>query len=132
MSSGVNALAGAVTAALVADAAIAALVRGVHADTPDWANTPFVAIGPHSASDWSWAGGRGERHRLTLFVWDDAGDGARVAAAIDLVERCVTTMPRALDGWRLVTMRATRNVIERQPDGWTRGAVELAALIEEI
>lgn len=117
---------GAVIAALRGDAALMALVNGVHDGEPGRAAVPYGFAGECIGSDWGGKDVEGRELRLTvgLVVAGDATDA--LGAMIVRVEAAMGAVLPA-DGWRVVSARLARSRVARAgpgPAGGWRAVVD--------
>lgn len=114
--------------ALAAEPALAGV--GLFDAPPPDPSPPFLTYGPDIVSDWSWKGGEGRAHRLTLTLWH-ADDGPELRKLMAAVEHVVLGLPAALPGARIVSARPERALVRRAPAGWTQGVAEFRILSVE-
>ena len=91
---------------LKADAALAALVRGVFDGVPARASAPYVSVGAAEGSDWGTKDRAGREVRLMVAlhgVGDSLDDGAAVR-----VEAVIPALRGVADGWTIVSARVVR------------------------
>lgn len=110
---------------LQGDPVLAGAGLKLHDGPPPDAQPPYVALGPDSTSDWGWKGGGGTEHRLTLTLWMGRESMARTKWMLAEMERVILSLPRAVDGVRVVTLRILRGQVKRNPKSWTAGRLEL-------
>jgi hypothetical protein len=107
---------------LRADPTLAAQLNSVTEEAPLRASPPWLGLVTSASSDWSVkdAGGREVRVALELHVrGDDPGAGA---ALIQAIENRVAALPRAQDGFDVVTIVFLRSRVEQRPAN-TRAAL---------
>ncbi|TCK31297.1 uncharacterized protein DUF3168 [Ancylobacter aquaticus] len=115
----------AIHAALATDAALtAALGAGrIHDVPPASPEFPYVTLGEAQVLDWSTATETGAEHRLALACWSRQGGHGEAHALAHLVQQALHDVPLALDGHRLVNLRASTAEIRREPGGRTYRAL---------
>jgi hypothetical protein len=97
----------------------------VHDVPPGDALPPYVTLGPDSTTEWSWKGGGGTEHRLVVTLWSGREGMQRTKAMLSDVEEVIGSLPRMIDGIRIVTLRVLRGQVKRNPKSWTAGRLEL-------
>jgi Protein of unknown function (DUF3168) len=122
--SAVLALQAALTAALAAHPGINGEITGVFDGPPPRAAFPFIAVSDALSNDWSAVGISGREVRMTLTVWDDGDEPARLHALVGAVEEAVAGLPPDLPGWRVITTIFLRSLIIRSAAGPWAGLVE--------
>lgn len=124
----------AVTAALRADAALAALMGGearIHDEPPRAARHVYAVLGEASARDWSADGAPGHQHAFTITVWSVEGSARPALAAAARIAQALDDAPLALAGHRLVTLRpAAAETARDRATGRVRVALRFTALTE--
>ncbi|MBS9478830.1 DUF3168 domain-containing protein [Ancylobacter radicis] len=128
-----NALRAALHATLVADAALTAALGGprIHDVPPASPEFPYVTLGEAQLIDASTATETGHEHRLTLNVWSRQGGHGQAHHLAHLVQAVLHDAPLALDGHRLVNLRATSAEIRREGGGRTyRALLRFRAMTE--
>ncbi len=101
----------ALLAALTTDRALMALVHGVHDGTPVQAAPPYVVLGESLGSDWGGKSEEGREVTLGLSFYARGQDSIRIAAAVRAADLALAKLPRAQDGWQIVTTRVTRTKV---------------------
>lgn len=124
MTLAVLALHEAVIAALQASVPIMAAVSGVYDGPPPRAAFPYIVIGDGTQSDWSTKTATGREIRLTLTIWDDGEQPARLHTLMHQLEDIVATLPRGLDGWHIASITFLRAMVVRDPAGPWAGLVD--------
>ncbi|MEZ5776023.1 MAG: DUF3168 domain-containing protein [Hyphomicrobiaceae bacterium] len=130
-----HALQVAIQTTLAADATLAGLTGSgrVFDHVPQGTHYPYVTYGASTHRDWSTATEDGTEHDLTLHVWSDAA-GRREARTILLAIRSrLHDQALALDGHRLVNLRAGHVELRREADGETvHGLIRFRAVTEPL
>ncbi len=57
-------------ALLMADPQLASMISGIFDHVPGGAKLPYIVIGEATAADWSAKGINGQRHTVTLHIWE--------------------------------------------------------------
>ena len=97
----------AVFEALGGDAAIAAVVDGrIFDHAPANVAFPYVTFGRTSIYDWSTGTESGTEQLFTLHVWSKAKGKAETLAIMELARRALHDKDLALEGHRLINLRA--------------------------
>ena len=125
-------LRGAVRAAILGDAALAALLNnGVYDEAPRHAVFPYVSFGDVTLRDWSTGGGPGLEHDFILDIWS-AAPGAREAIQIaDLIVALLSRAPVQLQTHALIDLRFAAFESSRQANGRVaRGRLRFRAITE--
>lgn len=91
---------------------------------------PHLLVEEPVLTDWSTKDWDGHEARFALLVRDAGERPVRVRALLAQAGDAVLAMPPALAGWRLVTLRRTRERIVRSGEGWL-GAAEFVARLYE-
>ena len=103
---------------LKADAALAALVRGVFDGVPARASAPYVSVGAAEGSDWGTKDRAGREVRLTLtLVGVGSAADDRAAARIEAV---VAKLRGAAGSWSVVAARTIKTRFGLARDGGWR------------
>lgn len=129
------ALRAAVSATLVADGPLLALLGGprVYDVPPRDAAFPFVALGEAVVADWSTATEAGTEQALTLHAFSRDGGRAEAFAIAAAVQEALHDAALVLDGHRLANLRATTAEVRREADGRTFHAlVRFRAVTEPL
>ncbi|UDQ87348.1 DUF3168 domain-containing protein [Xanthobacter autotrophicus] len=129
------ALRAAIHAALVTDAALAALLGAprIHDVPPGDADFPFVTLGEAVVADWSTATEAGTEQALTLHVFSRSGGRAEAFAIAARLQAVLHDAALALEGHRLANLRATTAEVRRESDGRTFHAlVRFRAVTEPV
>jgi hypothetical protein len=119
---------------LAADAALAGLMGGavrIYDEPPRAAAAVYAVFGEAEARDWSTGSDRGHEHVAALVVWAKEGSAKSALAAAERIADLLDGAAPALDGHRLVLMRAA--AIEADRDARTnlaRATVRITALTE--
>ena len=103
---------------LKADAALAALVRGVFDGVPARASAPYVSVGAAEGSDWGTKDRAGREVRLSV-VLHGRGAGLDDAAA-GRIDAVVGGLRGAAEGWEIVAARVVRTRFAFARDGGWR------------
>ena len=106
----------AIFAALRSDAALMALVHGVHDGAPGRAATPHAYVGECLGADWGGKDVEGRELRLTIGLAVAEETPARLAAMIARVDPAIGAAGMA-DGWRIVSARLLRSRVAREGGG---------------
>jgi hypothetical protein len=98
----------AVFAALGTDAGLIAALGGerIHDHAPANVAFPYITFGRTSAYDWATGTEDGNEHLFTLHVWSKAKGKAETLAIMELARRALHDRDLALEGHRLVNLRA--------------------------
>jgi hypothetical protein len=123
MSGPAIALQKAVIAHLSAAPALAELT-GVYDGPPPRAAFPYAALGDGVSADWSTKTEQGREIRFAVTLWDDGEAPARLHRLTGAVEAAMATLPRALEGSRIVSLVFLRSILARDPAGPWAGLVE--------
>ena len=135
MSSPVLALRRAILAALLADAALAAMLGGAHVydEAPPGAPAPRIAFSDVQSRDWSAQNSRGAEQMVMLSVWSGAR-GTR--EALDIADRVVALLdeaPLTLAGHRLIDLRFVALATRREQNGrYARADIRFRATTEFV
>ncbi|MBK8631381.1 MAG: DUF3168 domain-containing protein [Sphingomonadales bacterium] len=124
MSDPAMAVQAAIVAALNASSSLSAEISGVFDGPPPRARFPYVTISDGLVTDWSTKTEPGREVRVALTVWDDGDSPARLHRLMDETAQALTTLPAALDGWRLVSCIFLRSLVARSATGPWAGLVE--------
>jgi hypothetical protein len=132
MTSAALVLQAAVVAALLDDAAVAALVDArVYDAPPRNAAFPYVALGPAGVTDWSTGTEAGAEHALAITVWSRERGKRACHEILAAVETALHDADLTLDGYALVNLRFERSDTRRETDGITwRGVAHFRAVTE--
>jgi hypothetical protein len=114
----------AVIDALQSSVPIMAAISGVYDGPPPRAAFPYISVSDGSQSDWSTKTEKGREIRLALTVWDDGEEPARLHSLMHEVEAIIATLPRALDGWHIVSLVFLRSMVVRDAAGPWAGLIE--------
>lgn len=136
MSGPILALRRAILSLAQGDAALIALFGGslrLHDEPPRGAEPVYALFGPVEARDWSTDFDRGHEQSLDIEVWARPGSAR---AALDVADRLAALLDDAdlaLEGHRLVTLRATAMTVDRdEKTGLARASLTLRAVTEEL
>ncbi len=110
--------------ALSAANGIAGVASGVFDGPPARARFPYLAIGDTLGFDWSTKSARGREHRVSVSVWDEAGQSARALALIAAAADAIEGLPRDLPGHRIASLVLLRERLVRDPAGPIAGLIE--------
>jgi hypothetical protein len=134
MSSAALALQAAVVAALLDDAAVAALVDArVYDAPPRNAAFPYVALGPAGVTDWSTGTEAGAEHALAITVWSRERGKRACHEILAAVEAALHDADLTLSGHALVNLRFERSETRRETDGITwRGTMHFRGVTEVV
>lgn len=118
------ALRAAVHAALTADPALVAALRGpkIYDEPPREAAFPYVTLGEMRIADFS-AGEPALEHQLTLHVWSRQGGQREAHVIAGALLQALDDAPLALAGHRLVNFRFGTADVRREADGRTYHAL---------
>ncbi|MFZ5670890.1 MAG: DUF3168 domain-containing protein [Pseudomonadota bacterium] len=119
---------------LRADPAVAALVGGriwdAPPDEPDW---PYVLFGRAESRPWGGLDGEGVEHAVTLTCHSRFEGAEEARAIVAALRACLHNAAPAVDGWRLVNLRATYADVFRAAAGRAvQGVVRLRAVTEPL
>lgn len=114
-------------AALVSEPALVARAVRVFDGPPADAPPPYISIGADEVRDWSWKGGGGWEHRLSVRLWEDSGNFARLKGMMADVERAVMAVPRRFEGLRIVSLRMSEARVRPNRRTWTEGVISFRA-----
>ena len=94
--------------ALAADAGLTTALGGprIHDHAPANVAFPYVTFGRTSVYDWSTGTESGTEQLLTLHVWSKAKGKAETLAIMELARRALHDKDLALEGHRLINLRA--------------------------
>lgn len=112
--------------AAVVGAVSPAVACAVFDATPVRGALPHLLVEEPVLADWSTKDWSGHEARFALLVRDAGERPARVRALLAQAGDAVLAMPAALAGWRVVTLRRTRERIVKSGEGWL-GASEFVA-----
>lgn len=118
-----------VVAALGGDAALMALVNGIHDGAPVQASAPYVVVAECAGADWGAKGVDGREVRLSISLHDKGDTSAAIAEMLGRVEAVMRGIESLVGGWRVVTMRFVRSRVarsvtsQRRDEGW-QGVVD--------
>lgn len=102
--------------AVVRDAALARLraevaVTRVFEGAGARGTVPFLTLRELSAGDWGTKDAAGREVRVGIAVRDEGDSGARAQALAASAEAALLALPRAIAGWRIVTVAPVRNAV---------------------
>jgi len=134
MTSPVLALRRAILDAATLDADLRALMGGavrLYDEPPPGSEPVYALFSDVRATDWSTDHDRGHEQDLGIVVWSERG-GARTALAVaERFDALLDEASLALDGHRLINLRVTELVSERDKDTQlTRVTLRLRAVTE--
>lgn len=124
-----GAMRAAVVAALGGDAALMALVNGIHDGAPVQASAPYVVVAECAGADWGAKGVDGREVRLSISLHDKGDTSVAIAEMLGRVEAVMRGIESLVGGWRVVTMRFVRSRVarsvtsQRRDEGW-QGVVD--------
>lgn len=120
-----GAIRAAAVAALRADAALTALVNGIHDGAQVQASEPYIQVGECVGTDWGAKGLDGREVRLSLALLDKGETPGAIAAMLGRVEVAMRGVDGDVrDGWRIVGVRIVRSRVaravpsQRRDGGW--------------
>lgn len=87
---------------LRADAALIGSLNGLYESPPVAATTPWLALEPILAADWSAGGMAGRELRIALTLADDGPEPDRLASLAPMVEARMSALPASGGGYRLI------------------------------
>jgi len=99
---------------LASDPALAGMLNSVTEEAPVRAAVPWLAMAASSSVDWSTKTEAGFETRIALELHmrgDGPGSGA---ALVELIQRRVAALPRAQEGFRVVTLQFLRSRAEQR------------------
>jgi len=114
----------ALLAALRAAPEVANAVSGIYDGPPPDAASPYVEIADGATSDWSCKTARGREHRLSIAIWGDGSDPARLHRLMADAEEAIEAMPRDLPGRRIASLVFLRARLVRDADGPWAGRLD--------
>jgi hypothetical protein len=122
----------AIFAALIADAAVAALVGDrIYDAAPRDAAFPYLAFGPARLADWSTGSEAGSEHRFLVHAWSRKRGKRETFAIAEAVGAVLHDQSLELDGHALVNLRLETTDVIRDPDGITwHGVLRFRAVTE--
>lgn len=122
----------AVHAALVTDAAVAALIGDrVFDAAPRGTTYPYVTLGEARATDWSTGTESGAEHRLAVHVWSRSRGKAECWALLAALRAALDEAGLTLDGHALVSLRIATEQVGQERDGITwHGTAQIRAVTE--
>ncbi len=120
-----GAIRAAVVAALREDAALTALVNGIHDGAQVQASEPYIQVTECVGTEWGAKGLEGREVRLSLALFDKGETPGAIAAMLGRVEAAMRGVDgSAREGWRIVGMRFVRSRVartapsQRRDGGW--------------
>lgn len=117
---------------LLADAAVTALVTGVHDDVPAAAAFPYVSFGPTQELPDDAECIAGSEFSIQIDVWSRKKGRAECAALCFAVKKALHDVELELTEHALASIRMVSTRLFRDPDGITNhGVVTLQLLVEE-
>jgi hypothetical protein len=99
---------------LASDPALAGMLNSVTEEAPVRATVPWLAMAASSSVDWSTKTEAGFETRIALELHmrgDGPGSGA---ALVELIQSRVAALPRAQEGFRVVTLQFLRSRAEQR------------------
>jgi hypothetical protein len=132
MTSAALALQAAIVAALLHDAAVAALVGDrVYDAPPRNAAFPYAVLGPASVTDWSTGTEGGAEHDLAITVWSRERGKRECHEIMAAVTAALHDVALTLAGHTLVNLRLEGSETRRESDGITwRGVMHFRGVTE--
>lgn len=117
-------------------AAVVAAVRDgvdvtVFEAPPVRAALPYALVEEPVLTDWSTKDWRGHEARFATLVRDGGERPVRVRALLALASDAVLAMAPAIGGWRIATLRPTRERLVRSGTEWLGAAEFVARLYRE-
>jgi len=119
MTSPILALRRAILEAASDDAELTSLMGGtlrLHDEPPRNAEPVYALFGDVTAQDWSTDTNRGHEQDLAIVVWSERGSARAGLAAAERFAAILDDAPLILDGQRLVNLRVTEIVANRDND----------------
>lgn len=107
---------------LRADPALAAEINSVAEEVPSRASPPWLGIAASAGIDWSVKGTAGREVRVALELHLRGDDPAAGAALAQSIEDRIEALPRAQDGFEIVSAVFLRSRVEQRA-GNTRAAL---------
>ncbi len=133
MASAALALQKGIFQALASDAALLALLGGVHIHdgVPQAAMFPFISIDPSQTRDWSTGTERGEEHLVTLHIWSRYAGRKELYEIADAIRAVLDEAALPLAGQTLINLRHQYSDLSREEDGETyHAALRFRAVTE--
>ncbi|MEE9432788.1 MAG: DUF3168 domain-containing protein [Sphingorhabdus sp.] len=124
MSDAPKKLQAAVVTALEAHPALANTLTGIFDGPPPRAAYPYISVADGVVSDWSSKTEHGREIRISLTVWDDGEEAARLHDLMAHVEDALDALPSDLPGWRVASNVFLRSLVARDAEGPWAGLVE--------
>ncbi len=103
--------------------ALSSVLTGLYDGPPARAAFPYLSVAG-LASDWSTKTEAGREVRLSLTIWDDGEEPARLHTLMGHIEDAVAGMARDLPAWRVASNVFLRSLIARDPAGPWAGLTE--------
>ena len=100
---------------LRADPALAAQLNAVTEEAPPRASPPWLGIAASASADWSVKDAVGREVRIALELHLRGDDPATGAAVVQALENRIAALPRAQDGFDIVTVVFLRSRVEQRP-----------------
>lgn len=112
----------ALVAWLGADPTLAAQLNAVTEEAPSRASPPWLGLVTSASTDWSVKDATGREVRIALELHLRGDDPTTGAALVQVIEDRVVSLPRAQDGFAIVTTVFLRSRVEQRPAN-TRAAL---------
>lgn len=119
-----SAVQAAAVAALQAHPVLAQMLTGIYDGPPPRAAYPYISLGGGFVTDWSTKDVPGREVRLSVTIWDDGEEPARLHNLVSHGGDALAAMARDLPGWRVASNIFIRSILSREARG------PRAALIE--
>lgn len=109
---------------LGADPALTAQINVVAEEAPARASLPWLGIATSASADWSVKGAAGREVRVALEFHYRGDDPATGITAAQAIEDRVAALPRAQDGFDVVSIVFLRSRVEQRPGNNRAALVE--------
>lgn len=110
------ALRAALIAALKSDPQLAYELNQVGEEAPARTAAPWLAIAASASTDWSHKTGAGREVRIALELHCRGDDPTTAASLVGAIERCIESLPKAQNGFTIVSVQFLRARAERRGD----------------
>jgi len=124
MSDAVKKLQAAVVTVLEAHPALSNILTGIFDGPPPRAAYPYILISDGTVSDWSSKTEQGRDVRLSITIWDDGEEPARLHDLMGHVEDALDALPADLPGWQIASNNFLRSLVARDAAGPWAGLIE--------